>query len=110
MNRKSSFTLLEVLLALFITAILTTILSVVFNTALRSFRQGRDLLEITRKAQLILGQMTRELSGAMVQSNVIPFVGNSNAVFFMAPLPNSSNLDLCEVGYVWDSTNSRLNR
>lgn len=100
MNRKS-FTLIEVLLALFITAILITILSVVFNTGLRSYRQGKDLLEITRKGQLILGQITRDLSGAMVQENYISFIGNNNSIYFMAPVENSSEkgVDLCEIGY-----------
>lgn len=104
MNRKhNSFTLIEVFLALFITAILITILSVVFNTGLRAYRQGKDLLEITRKGQLILGQMTREISGAMVQSSggttYIPFEGNQSSVYFMAPVDNSSDVDLCEIGY-----------
>lgn len=102
-HRQNSFTLIEVLLALFITAILTTILAVVFNTGLRAYRQGKDLIEITRKAQLIIGQMTRELSGAMVQSvgttTYIPFVGNQNSVYFMAPVDNDSDVDLCEIGY-----------
>lgn len=101
MNLKNrGFTLIEVLLALFITAILITILSIVFNTGLRSYRQGKDLLEITRKGQLVLGQITRELVGTMVQENYIPFEGNSNSIFFMAPVENSSVLDLCEIGYL----------
>lgn len=98
-KRENGFTLIEVLLALFITAILITILSVVFNTGLRAYRQGKDLLEITRKGQLILGQITRELTGAMVKQNIIPFVGTGSSVFFMASIPNSSNIDLCEIGY-----------
>lgn len=95
------FTLIEVLLALFITAILITILSVVFNTGLRSYRQGKDLLEITRKGQLILGQMTKELAGAMVQNGYIPFEGEGDSVYFMAPVDNESEkgVDLCEIGY-----------
>lgn len=99
MNRKG-FTLIEVLLALFITAILVATLSIVFNTGLRSYRQGKDLLEITRKGQIVLGQMTKELVGAMVQQGYVPFKGNPNSVFFMAPVENSSKLDLCEIGYL----------
>lgn len=102
MNRKyAGFTLIETLLAIFITAILITILSVVFNTGLRSYRQGRDLLEITRKAQLVFGQMTTEIAGAMVQADYIPFKGTGSSVFFMAPL-KSNGLDLCEAGYFSD--------
>lgn len=101
MNRNKGFTLIEVLLALFITAILITILSVVFNTGLRSYRQGKDLIEITRKGQIILGQMTKEVSGAMVQDGYISFEGGSNSIYFMAPVDNDSEkgVDLCEIGY-----------
>lgn len=112
MNRKG-FTLIEVLLALFITAILITILSVVFNTGLRSYRQGKDLLEITRKAQLILGQMTRDLRSAMVQDGVIPFQGDGSSIFFMAPIAevdDETKTDLAEVGYKWDISTKELKR
>lgn len=102
MRHKKGFTLIEVLLALFITAILTAILTVVFNTGLRSYRQGKDLLEITRKAQLIFGQMTRDLRGAITQDGVIPFQGDGSSLFFMAPiagLDEQTKTDLAEVGY-----------
>lgn len=108
MNRKC-FTLIEVLLSLFITAILITILSVIFNMGLRSYRQGRDLMEITRKAQMFLGQITRELSGAMVQDNRISFEitdsGQNDSIYFMSPIENPSKLDLCEIGYFLADTN-----
>jgi len=97
-NKKTGFTLIEAMLALFITAIIVTILSIVFNTGLRAFRQGRDILDITKRAQLVVTKMTSELSGAMVLTNV-PLQGNVNSIYFVAPLENSSNYELCEVGY-----------
>lgn len=106
------FTIIEVMLALFITAILVTILSIVFNTGLRAYRQGKDLLEIARKAQLVMGTITSELSGAIIPTANVTFtnVGMSNAVFFMAPVDNSSALDLCEIGYYRDSSTNTLRR
>ena len=110
MNLKyRAFTLVEIILSMFITALLIAILTIVFNTSLRAYRQGNDLLEITRKAQIILGQMTRELPGAMVyydsiNGEIIPFIGNSTQVTFMAPFPNSGNIDLCEIGYGWNGS------
>lgn len=102
--KKKGFTLIEVLLALFITAIIIAVLSFVFNTGLRSYRQGRDLLEITRKAQLILGQMTRDLTGAMVQQNYFSFVGNESSIYFVSPIADAeAGIDLCMVGYRLDS-------
>lgn len=102
--KEKGFTLIEVLLALFITAIIITVLSFVFNAGLRSYRQGRDLLEMTRKAQLILGQMTRDLTGAMVRQNYFSFVGNESSIYFVSPIADAeAGIDLCMVGYRLDS-------
>jgi len=106
---NTGFTLIELMLSLFITAVLIAVLSVVFNTGIKAYRQGKDLLNITRKAQLVLGQMTREMTGAMIQyagtTTYISFVGSANSVYFMAPVDNSSPVDLCEIGYIWDNSN-----
>lgn len=110
-HKKSAFTLLEILLSLFITALLIGVLSTVFNIGLRSYRQGRDLIEITRKAQLILGQMTRELGSAMVQNGTISFNGSAVSVYFMAPYAsNDSRIDLCKIGYLYDSRAKEVRR
>lgn len=111
---KAGFTLVETLLALSITAIIIVMLSVVFNTGLRSYRQGKDLIDITKKAQFVIGTMTREMSGVLVSGNVISFEatdnGNSDSVYFMAPVNNSSPLDLCEIGYSHDNSKKELRR
>lgn len=110
--KHKGFTLIEVLLALFITAIIIAVLSFVFNTGLRSYRQGRDLLEIARKSQLILGQMTRDLVGAMTQQNYISFIGNESSVYFVSPIADPDDpdkeTDLCMVGYRLDSGDSLM--
>jgi len=107
---KNSFTLIEITTAMFLTAILVGSLTIVFNTGIKAYRQGKDIMEIARKAQLILGQMTKELSAAMVQEDYIPFEGSSSYVYFMAPVENSSDLDLCELGYYFDSANTEIDR
>lgn len=107
--QKTGFTLIEVMLSLFITALLISILAVVFNTGLRAYRQGKDLIEITRKGQLILGQITKELKGAMVQKDGttihIPFQGTNTDIRFVAPLENSGDIDLCGVKYSFSNNN-----
>lgn len=108
-KNHTGFTLIEVLLSLFLAAIIITVLSIIFNTGLRSYRQGKDLLDITRSAQLILGQMTRDLVGAMVGPNII-FKGEPNAVYFMAPIADDDKLDLCEVGYIFEGNDKEILR
>jgi hypothetical protein len=108
---KMGFTLIEVMLSLFITAIIIAVLSIVFNTGLRSFRQGRDLIDITKKAQFVMTKISSELSGAIAFSNPnISLQGNLNSVFFVAPIDNSSNYELCEVGYSYDAAQKRIMR
>lgn len=108
-EKKIGFTLLEVMVALFLTAIIIATLATAFNTGLRAYRQGKDLIEITRKGQLVLGQMTKELSSAMMGAN-ITFEGNANSIYFMAPIAENSDLDLCEVGYLYNGTGREINR
>ena len=113
-RRKTGFTLVEVLLALFITAIIISMLSVVLAVTLRSYRQGKDLFNIADRAQLVMSQLTRELKGAMVQRNagstIIPFIGAATAVYFMAPVDNSTDVDLCELGYIFNTTDNTITR
>ena len=113
-KNKKAFTLIEVIMALFITAILIGSLSVAFNTSIRSYRQAKDLLNIIKKAELLISQMTMELKGAVVQEylgvNYITFVGSAQSLYFMAPVENSTNVDLCELGYLYDSGDEEINR
>lgn len=109
MNRKG-FTLIELLLAVFLTALITGILSIAFNTGLRAYRQGKDLLDITRKGQMLLSQMTRELKSAVIGPNII-FKADGDEVLFMAPIADEDErLDICEAGYVFNSDDNEVVR
>lgn len=97
---KGGFTVIEVLTSIFIVAILVTMLSVVFNIAIKAYRQADEIIEITNKAQRFLGQISSELPGAVVSQNPsVSFQGTNTNIYFMAPWENSSKIDLCEFGY-----------
>ena len=72
------------------------------------------MLGIVKRAQFVLGQITRDIKGAMVHNYnstpFIPFDGQYRSVLFMSPVDNGSAVDLCELGYVFDSTNKRIQR
>ena len=99
-RHNRAFTIIEVLTAVFLVGILIGVLSTVFNLGIRAYRQADEIIEITNRAQRFLGQITAELSGAIISDNPpISFQGNASSIYFMAPRENASDLDLCEIGY-----------
>lgn len=98
---RESFTIIEVLTSVFIVAILITMLSTVLNLGVKAYRQADEIMEITNRAQRFMGQISAELSGAIVSSQnpTIPFQGTQTSIYFMAPWENNSNIELCEIGY-----------
>ena len=100
-NNTKSFTIIELLTAIFIVALLTAILSVVFNVGLKIYKQGDEIVEISNIAQRFLGQISSELRGAIVSDNPVevPFIGQQSAIGFVAPWDNASDVELCEFGY-----------
>jgi hypothetical protein len=99
---KSAFSLIEVLTTVFITATIFAFLSIVVNAGLRTYRQTKDIINITKNAQFALQRITSEISEIMVDP------GSSyslNSIDFIAPVINSHNIDLCQIRYQLSSTN-----
>jgi type II secretion system protein J len=131
--RRRGFTLIEILVASVIFAILATSLFVVFKAALDSWRRTQAHLEVYQNARAALDMMTRDLSAAYLNStnNAITFMGYNNGgtapawgwktnsggdeVYFIAALnptlndPNAK-FELCKVGYWYDSSANQLMR
>lgn len=105
------FTAIELLTSIFIAAILATMLSVVFNQGIKAFRQADEIVDIANKAQRFFGLICSELVGTVIsQTPSIPFQGNNTNIYFMAPWPNSSDIELCELGYNFDNANKIIKR
>ena len=112
----SGVTLIELLVAMGIMALLVIIINAVFTAALRGWRKSDSSLEVTTAAHVILERMTREIANAVIEPGRATFycVGfdhaspsgwrtNSQADEFYcispAKIDNDQGSDLCEVGY-----------
>jgi prepilin-type N-terminal cleavage/methylation domain-containing protein len=127
MRRSAAFTLVELLVALAITAILVLLLASVVAATLSAWNQGRNRLDTYSNARQILGRLGDELKGAVtnpaVSGSQIQFVENADLaavpsptpgtaenVFFVAPYPNLGAGDLCTIAYALDPATHELKR
>lgn len=133
MKRPGAFTIVELLLALTITVILTVMLASVVAATLGVWSQGRNRLDTYSNARQIMQRLGDELKGAKANPNVsggqIQFVENVTSfpapvpppvpsptptkaenVFFVAPQPNLGSGDLCVIAYALDWQTHELKR
>src|SRR2546423_79886 len=115
MTKKArAFTLVELLLALAITAVLVVLLVNVVSAALTIWEQGRNQIDTFANARQVLGRLADEISGAIAApapravefsenlasiQSTSPVATTSENVFLVAPYPNMMSGDLCVIAY-----------
>ncbi|MCM8812442.1 MAG: prepilin-type N-terminal cleavage/methylation domain-containing protein [Candidatus Omnitrophica bacterium] len=114
--RKIGSTMVELLVAMAILALLCAILNMVFSVTLKGWRRANNMLIGAQISRFVMEQMSREIQSAMVQEPHAQFYmlglnapgaasSRTNSIadelYFIAPLnPGDDNRsDLCEVGY-----------
>lgn len=99
-RRQLGFTLLELMAAMAVFALLLVILFAAFNQASKAWLQSENRVETFTNARAALDLMSRELSLAMVTTNV-SFLANIDSLAFVAAASTSTNdgVDLIEVVY-----------
>ncbi len=98
-SRHAGFTLLELLAAMAILLIMTALLFQAFGQASRGWLQAENRVETFSQARAVLDFMSKEISQAIVNSN-ITFLGDANDIAFVAPVNTGTNaVDLVEVVY-----------
>ena len=116
---KKGLTLIEILVAMSILALLIMILFSVFDISLRGWKKANNLLEVNSIARIVLERMEREISSAIVKSDGSIYClgvdgpsgwrtdSKADEFYFIAPLNpgETQKSDLCEVGY-WLDGNS----
>ena len=124
-QRTRAFTLLEMLVALAITAVLVVLLVNVVSAALAVWEQGRNQIDTLANARQVLGRIADEIAGANASSSPVvefsenvtvagftsggptptpnpqptPQPGKSENVFFVTSYPNTGAGDLCVIAY-----------
>ena len=90
MKRLWAFTLVELLVALAITAVLVVLLGSVVSATLGAWRQGRNALDTYSTARQLLGRLSDELKGAVaspaMSASKIQFVENFSPGGVPAPI------------------------
>lgn len=108
-----AFTLVEILAAITILAVVLVLLSTILDAISRTWRDGEKRIENFQSGRAIMELISRELSSAVISSNhqlienpfttaqLITFqvARNADSIFWQAPLRDSVNGDVCEIGY-----------
>jgi prepilin-type N-terminal cleavage/methylation domain-containing protein len=103
-SHRGGFTLLELLTSMAILGVMLVMLFEAFDQASRSWLQAENRVETYTQARAALDFMTRELSQAVVNSN-LQFLATSTNLAFIAPVNTGTNaVDLMEVVYVLSNT------
>ncbi|MEY2564845.1 MAG: hypothetical protein QOH88_3038 [Verrucomicrobiota bacterium] len=124
MNRGiRAFTLVELLVAMAVTALLIALLLGVVSSVLNVWNQGRNRLDTFATARNVLSRLSDEITAAVVQKDKIEFQENVTLgtlpapaptqvedVFFVASYPNFGAGDLCVIAYRLDTTTRELKR
>lgn len=101
--QAGGFTLIELLAAIAILLVMVGLLFAAFNQASRAWLQSENRVETFTQARAALDYMSRELTQAIVRSNV-PFLANYDSLAFVAPVSTTPDdgADLIEVVYRLD--------
>ncbi len=99
-RQAGSFTLLELLASMAILVVLVGLLFAAFTQTNKAWLQGESRVETFVQARAALDFISKELSQALVTTNV-PFAANYDSLAFIAPVSDDVNdrVDLVEVAY-----------
>jgi prepilin-type N-terminal cleavage/methylation domain-containing protein len=98
-NTEGGFTLLELLAAMAVLAVMIVMLFAAFSQASHAWLLGESRVETFGQARAALDFMAKELSQAIVTSN-ITFLADRRDLAFVAPVNQGTNaVDLMEVVY-----------
>ena len=68
-SRRSGFTILELMVAMTITAIIVGVLVTITGTAIDTWNRSRNELRAARQAEAIINVMTKDLESLVVRSD-----------------------------------------
>ncbi len=113
---RRGFTLVELLVAISVTAVIIVLLSQIFASTSAQWQAADQRIDAFREARTAVQIIARDLARAhtsadarmLMLSDVDPSKEFAKEVFAITPAPNSGKSDLCAVGYysVWDDTSN----
>lgn len=111
-DRKKGFTLVEILIALAILAMIVASTFTIFRSASKSWQKGEARSERYQSARSAVSRISAEISQAVINSNPLcKFTGDKSKVsFFSFVSADSGVFELCEIEYWLDSAKKALMR
>ena len=123
-ERRAAFSLAELLIAVAVTSVLVVLLTSAVAAGLGVWQQGRGRIDVSSTTRQVLQRITDELTGAIAATGRAQFVENvaslrgtadaiperAENVFFIAPMPNTQNGDLCVIAYRLNNDSHELQR
>lgn len=106
---KKGFTLVEMLIALTILAMIVTSTFTIFRSASRSWQKGERRSERYHSARVAIGKMSTEISQAVISEKGLgKFIGDKEEISFVSFVSTASGIfELTEVEY-WIDADRRL--
>ena len=110
--REKGFTLVEILIALAILAVIVTSTFVIFRSSSNSWQKGEKRSERYHNARVAIGKMSTEISQAVVNENKLSkFIGNNEEVGFVSFVSTAEGIfELVEIEYWLDKDGRFLMR
>jgi len=110
--RKKGFTLVEILIALAILAVIVTSTFVIFRSSTESWQKGEKRSERYHNARVAVGKMSTEISQAVMSENRLSkFIGNNEEVGFVSFVSTAEGIfELVEIEYWLDKDRRFLMR
>jgi prepilin-type N-terminal cleavage/methylation domain-containing protein len=108
-SKKRAFTLVEILIALAILAMIVASTFTIFRSASKSWQKGEIRSERYHNARTAIGRMSMEISQAVINNNSLcEFIGEKDSVNFISFVSKESGIfELAEIGY-WLSKDKKL--
>ena len=112
LNRPKGFTLVEILIALAIMAMIVASTFTIFRSASKSWQKGETRSQRYQNARNAVSRMSAEISQAVINSNVLcKFTGDKNKISFVSFVSTDSGVfELSEVEYWLDGAKRLLMR
>ena len=122
---NDGFTLIEVLLAVFIASIVMAVLYASFFQIIKAKEKVEEELELYHEARVIFSKMTKDLATAFPRGNVNSVISNTNSDYFIGgqegnfstltftslsrtPAKNAKESDQTEISYFIEPTENDL--
>ena len=104
-QNERSFTLVEMIVAMGVLAILTFLLFSVLNETTRAISMSAGRTRVYTDLRVVVDQLSRDLQQSVKDNRYNCFYGYPYRLNFVATIDNNSGNEEAEVGYIWNSSN-----